>query len=245
MENITTAEGREEELLSHMQEGRFVMERNNSAISSCTFGTAITYNSSWLYDGAKRLLDIVLSVIGLVVLLPVFLVIAVCIKLEDRGDILYFREMIGLRGRSFSILKFRTMMPNADAYLEEHPELEQEYQKSMKLQDDPRITRVGRFLRKTYLDELPQLFNVLVGQMSFVGPRAIHQRELLLYGEYAEKRHSVKPGVTGLWQISPDRHRCYEDRIPLDMKYIEDRSLFLDLVILLKTPRVFIMATGV
>src|SRR5437588_330134 len=98
---------------------------------------------------------------------------------------------------------------------------------------------------KVYLDELPQLFNVLIGHMSLVGPRAIHQRELSLYGEYAEKRHSVKPGMTGLWQISPDRHRRYEERIPLDMQYIDDRSLFLDLVILFKTLKVCVIPTGV
>ncbi len=134
--------------------------------------------------------------------------------------------MIGLHGRRFTLLKFRTMIPDADAYLEKHPELKAEYQKNMKLQYDPRITRLGRFLRKTYLDELPQLFNVLVGQMSFVGPRAIHQRELAFMVSMW-RRESVKPGMTGLWQISPDRYRCYEDRISLDMRYIDTRSFFL------------------
>jgi lipopolysaccharide/colanic/teichoic acid biosynthesis glycosyltransferase len=104
---------------------------------------------------------------------------------------------------------------------------------------------LGGFLRKTYLDELPQLFNVLIGQMSLVGPRAIHQRELTLYGEFVEKRHSVKPGMTGLWQISPDRYRCYEERISLDMGYIDTRSFFLDLLILVKTIKVFLAQTGV
>ena len=217
----------------------------SAAFNSSTISIDIAHNSSLLRYASKRLLDIVLATFGIVVLIPVFLVIAVCIKLEDGGDILYFREMIGLRGRRFIMLKFRTMIPNADAYLEQHPELKLEYQKSMKLQYDPRITRLGRFLRKTYLDELPQLFNVLVGQMSFVGPRAIHQGELPLYGEYAEKRHSVKPGITGVWQISPDRHRCYEERIPLDMQYIDNHSFFLDLVILLKTLKVLIIPTGV
>ncbi len=237
MNTMIAPERREEEQVLYLVE--------RSAFSSSTY--IHQYGSpSYLFNCAlKRLLDIVLATIGIVVLLPVFFVIAVCIKLEDGGDILYFREMVGLHGRRFTMFKFRTMIPHADSYLEQHQELKLAFQENMKLQYDPRITRTGRFLRKVYLDELPQLFNVLIGHMSLVGPRAIHQRELSLYGEYAEKRHSVKPGMTGLWQINPDRHRCYEERIPLDMQYIDDRSLFLDLVILFKTLKVCISPTGV
>lgn len=236
MESMTTTEWREEDLSSYAT----VSSANSSTIS---IGTA--FSPSWVYRSAKRLLDIVLAIIAIVVFMPVFLVIALCIKLEDGGNILYFRKMIGLHGRCFTILKFRTMIPDADTYLEKHPELKAEYEKNMKLQHDPRITRLGRFLRKTYLDELPQLLNVLVGQMSLVGPRAIHQREQALYGEFVEKRHSVKPGMTGLWQISPDRYRCYEERISLDIRYIDTRSIFLDLVILIKTIKVLTAQTGV
>ena len=237
MESISTREWREEDLASNtVGSGAF----NSSAIS-----TNSIHNPSRPYCALKRFLDVVLAILGIVVLLPIFLIIAFYIKLEDGGDILYFREMIGLHGRRFTIFKFRTMIPDADVYLEQHPELKLEYQKNMKLQCDPRITRSGRFLRKTYLDELPQLFNVLLGQMSLVGPRAIHQRELALYGEYAGKRHSVKPGITGLWQISPDRYKYYGERIWLDIQYIDKRSLFLDLTILLKTIKVLIAKTGV
>ena len=220
----------------------YLVER--SAFSS-TMYTDTARNVSLFYLASKRLLDIVIATIAIVALLPVFFVIAVCIKFEDGGDIIYFREMIGLHGRRFTMFKFRTMIPHADSFLEQHPELKLAFQENMKLQHDPRITRTGRFLRKVYLDELPQLFNVLIGHMSLVGPRAIHQRELSLYGEYAEKRHSVKPGMTGLWQISPDRHRCYEERIPLDMQYIDACSLFLDIAILFKTLKVCIFPTGV
>lgn len=237
MENIATAERREEYLTFYTT--------GSSAFHSTAISTEITHNPSTLYHASKRLLDIVLATIGIGVLLVVFLIIAACIKLEDGGSILYFREMIGLDGRRFRMLKFRSMVPNADVYLEQHPELKLQYQKNMKLQYDPRVTRLGRFLRKTYLDELPQLFNVLLGQMSLVGPRAIHQRELALYGEYAGKRHSVKPGMTGLWQISPDRYSYYEKRISLDMQYIDKRSFFLDLVILVKTIKILIAKTGV
>jgi exopolysaccharide production protein ExoY len=198
-----------------------------------------------LYWGLKRLTDITLAILAIIVLSPIFLVIAICIKIEDRGNIIYSREMIGLRGRVFKIFKFRTMIPDAEVYLEEHPELKLEYQKNMKLQFDPRVTRLGKFLRKTYLDELPQLFNVLLGHMSLVGPRSLPAHELSLYGEYAQKRLTVKPGITGLWQISKTKHTTYDERIPLDMKYIDDRSLLLDFVILLKTLKVLTALTGV
>lgn len=197
------------------------------------------------YRLSKRLIDIVLALFGLVVLMPVLLVIAICIKLDDGGSILYFREMVGKHGQKFFMLKFRTMMHNADTYLEAHPELMREYKQSMKLKHDPRVTRVGRFLRKTYLDELPQLYNVLIGQMSLVGPRAIPQREQAFYGKYLRKRLSVQPGLTGLWQISSNRYRCYEDRIPLDMKYIDTRSLITDITIIVKTIWVCFVQTGV
>jgi exopolysaccharide production protein ExoY len=237
METTTSAKWREEGVTN--------TEMGSGAFFSGKVSEDIIRESSLLYNVLKRLLDVVFSTVGIVVLMPLFLAIAVCIKLQDGGNIFYFREMIGLRGRRFIMLKFRTMVPDADTYLEQKSELKLEYQKNMKLQYDPRITRLGRFLRKVYLDEFPQLFNVLAGHMSLVGPRAIHESELILYGEYAEKRHSVKPGITGLWQISPDRYRCYKDRIPLDMQYICNRSFFFDLAILLKTLKVFINPTGV
>src|SRR5438045_595424 len=119
---------------------------------------------SWLYAASKRLLDIVLSLIGIIVLFPVLLIIAVCIKKDDGGPVLHFREIVGRHGERFYALKFRTMIADADGYLEKHPELLKQYQENMKLVRDPRITHTGKFLRKTSLDELPQLFNVLVGQ---------------------------------------------------------------------------------
>src|SRR5947207_14434041 len=193
--------------------------------------TSAVCKPSLLYHISKRLLDITLSAIGIIGLLPIFLIIAICIKLDDGGEVLHFREIIGLNGRRFFALKFRTMIPNADEYLARHPELMRKYRQNMKLANDPRITRVGKFLRKTSLDELPQLCNVLVGQMSLVGPRIIHPSELPRYGEWAQKRLSVKPGVTGLWQVSRRQHFCYEERILLDMRYIDSRSLIADFAI--------------
>ena len=199
---------------------------------------------SKLYYTVKRLLDIVLSILGIVFLAPVFLCIALSIKIDDGGPVLHFREIIGKHGKRFYALKFRTMIPDADTYLAKHPELMQKFKQNMKLSQDPRITRTGRFLRKTSLDELPQLFNVLVGQMSLVGPRIIHPSELARYGEYGQKRLSVKPGITGLWQISGRQHISYDERVQLDMRYIDTRSFIVDLVILVKTLKVFIVHTG-
>lgn len=202
------------------------------------------HQPSALYYVCKRVCDILLSLIGIIVLMPVFLIIAVCIKLEDGGPILHFREIIGQHGKRFFALKFRTMICDADAYLAKHPELLRKYKQNMKLEHDPRITRVGRFLRKTSVDELPQLFNVLVGQMSLVGPRMIHPSELPRYGEYGPKRLSVKPGITGLWQISGRQRISYGERVLLDMQYIDTRSFIVDLAILVATLKVFIVHTG-
>lgn len=206
--------------------------------------TTWVHEPSMLYYIIKRTADIFLAAFGLVFLLPVFLMIALFIKLDDGGDVLHFREIIGMNGKRFYALKFRTMRADADEYLAKHPELMRKYQQNMKLEKDPRITQAGRFLRKTSLDELPQLFNVLVGQMSLVGPRIIHPSELPRYGEYAEKRLSVKPGITGLWQISGRQHISYDERILLDMRYIDHRSHVVDFTILVKTLKVFIVHTG-
>ncbi len=213
-------------------------------MSAGVMSTAIIREPSLLYYAAKRIIDMVLAAFGILVLIPVFLIIALCIKLDDGGHILHFREIVGKHGRRFFALKFRTMIPNADDYLAKHPELMRKYQQNMKLLRDPRITRIGRFLRKTSLDELPQLFNVLVGQMSLVGPRIIHPSELPRYGEWAQKRLSVRPGITGLWQISGRQHISYDERVLLDMRYIDHRSCMMDLTILLKTLKVFIIHTG-
>jgi lipopolysaccharide/colanic/teichoic acid biosynthesis glycosyltransferase len=214
------------------------------SIHAAVISTGIVCEPSTLYHVSKRIIDILLAFFGIILLIPAFLIIAAYIKLDDGGNVLHFREIIGLYGRRFYALKFRTMRPDADEYLARHPELLRMYQQNMKLECDPRITKIGRFLRKTSLDELPQLFNVLVGQMSLVGPRIIHPSELPRYGDWSQKRLSVKPGITGLWQISGRQHISYDERILLDMRYIDNRSLIVDLTILLKTLKVFIVHTG-
>lgn len=208
-------------------------------------GIHVTTEPTWFYYFFKRTIDIVGALSGLLVLLPLFLLIALCIKIDDGGDVLYFREIIGQQGKRFYALKFRTMRPDADAYLEQHPKLKAQYLKNMKLIGDPRVTRMGKFLRKTSMDELPQLVNVLLGQMSLVGPRIIHPSELPRYGAFAHKRLSVRPGITGLWQISGRQHISYAERVMLDTRYIDTRSCLGDLFILLKTLKVVFIPTGV
>ena len=237
MEQISAA-------LPNRAEETLASQAKTGSVLTGIISTGIVREPSILYHVSKRILDILLSFFGIVLLIPVFLIIAIYIKLDDGGDILHFREIVGLHGRRFYALKFRTMRQDADAYLARHPELMRKYLQNMKLDRDPRITKVGRFLRKTSLDELPQLFNVLVGQMSLVGPRIIHPSELPRYGEWSQKRLSVKPGITGLWQISGRQHISYDERVLLDMRYIDNRSLIVDFTILLKTLKVFIVHTG-
>ncbi len=237
MEQISAA-------LPNRAEETLASQAKTGSVLTGIISTGIVREPSILYHVSKRILDILLSFFGIVLLIPVFLIIAIYIKLDDGGDILHFREIVGLHGRRFHALKFRTMRQDADAYLARHPELMRKYLQNMKLDRDPRITKAGRFLRKTSLDELPQLFNVLVGQMSLVGPRIIHPSELPRYGEWSQKRQSVKPGITGLWQISGRQHISYDERVLLDMRYIDNRSLIVDFTILLKTLKVFIVHTG-
>jgi len=216
-----------------------------STVEEVSIEEEVTFReSAALFRFLKRLIDIVFSLLGILLLVPIFLIVAVSIKLDDGGEIFHFREIVGLKNRRFFAFKFRTMIPDADAYLVNHPQLMQEYKQNMKLEYDPRITRIGGFLRRTSLDELPQLFNVLIGQMTLVGPRMIHPMELPRYGKYAQKRLSVKPGITGLWQLYGRRQDSLETRIALDMQYIDSRTILLDLVILLKTARVFVIQTG-
>lgn len=192
----------------------------------------------------KRLLDVTLSVSALIGLLPVMLTVAILVKLSSPGPILYRRTVQGYRGRPFAVLKFRSMIQNAHELMKTDPQLFAEYQRTLKIANDPRITPIGRILRKTSLDELPQLINVIRGDMSLVGPRMLGDIELEKYGEWRSKVLGVKPGITGLWQISGRHRTSFEERVRLDMYYIDHWSLVLDLVILLKTPFAVIGMAG-
>lgn len=187
----------------------------------------------------KRLMDTSLGFIASVLLLPLILLLALLIRLESPGAPFYGHTRIGRGGRRFRAWKLRTMVQNADQvleqHLEQHPELRQEWEELQKLRDDPRITRVGRWLRKTSLDELPQLWNVLVGEMSLVGPRPIVENEIARYGDLFDTYLQVRPGLTGLWQVSGRNDTTYEERVRLDAYYVRNWSPWLDIYILART----------
>lgn len=191
---------------------------------------------------AKRLIDLLLSFLGAFVFIPATLVIALLIKKEDGGPVFYGHTRIGRGGEAIKILKFRTMVMNADKvlkdYLAKDPALAKEWEENHKLRNDPRITRIGRFLRKTSLDELPQVWNVVKGELSFVGPRPIVEDEIRKYGEDGfELYKKVLPGLTGYWQVSGRSNTSYEKRVALDSFYIRNWSVWLDIYIIACTPR--------
>lgn len=198
----------------------------------------------------KRIFDILFSVVALILLSPIFLLIALSIKCLCGGSVIYAQERIGRGGRRFKCYKFRTMFPNAEAglhkLLEISPEMRAEWDRSFKLKNDPRITPIGHFLRRSSMDELPQFWNVLKGDLSIVGPRPVVEDELHQY--YREKAHiilSIRPGITGLWQISGRSDlENYEKRVALDEHYVEHRAFFSDLKIVLKTIPCVIFSRG-
>lgn len=196
----------------------------------------------------KRIMDLTLSLLTAALLLPFLLLIAACICLESPGSPFFRQRRIGLGGRPIHILKFRTMVPDAEArlaeYLNRSPELRREWEADQKLRHDPRITRVGRFLRRSSLDELPQLWNVLCGEMSLVGPRPIVENEIDRYGSAYNAYIRVRPGITGLWQVSGRNDLPYPQRVQLDRYYISNWSTWLDLLILARTVPVALGCKG-
>nr|WP_038472499.1 undecaprenyl-phosphate galactose phosphotransferase WbaP [Acidithiobacillus caldus] len=196
----------------------------------------------------KRSFDLIGSLLLILLLSPVFVAIAWRIRKEDGGPVFFRQTRVGRDGKSFGCLKFRSMVPDAEArlqrYLAENPAIAEEYQRNFKLRDDPRVTRIGRFLRRSSLDELPQLFNVLRGDMSLVGPRPLIARETERYGDNISLYRLVRPGITGLWQISGRSETTFTDRSVLDAWYIKNWTLWYDIVILLRTVRVVLRRDG-
>jgi exopolysaccharide biosynthesis polyprenyl glycosylphosphotransferase len=183
----------------------------------------------------KRLLDYSLAIPALIFISPILLIIAIAVKLDSPGPIIHRRRVMGVNGRQIDAYKFRSMYINGDEILAAYPELQKELAETHKLKDDPRVTRIGNFLRKYSLDELPQFFNVLRGEMSLVGPRMISPEEICEYDHWDINLLTVAPGITGLWQVSGRSDVTYEQRVRYDMHYIRNWSIWMDLQILFQT----------
>lgn len=196
----------------------------------------------------KRCFDVTAAFLGILLLSPLFLMLAALVKFSDGGRVFYGHRRIGRNGEVFQCLKFRTMVENGDevlaAYFAGRPEARKEWLATRKLQDDPRITDVGKVLRKLSLDELPQIFNILAGHMSLVGPRPVVKDELELYGPAADHYLRTRPGLTGLWQVSGRNDVSYGTRIAFDTHYVENWSFLVDLKIIAMTIPAVISSRG-
>ena len=199
----------------------------------------IKKRNSNFYKLYKNLLDFLFSIFFLIASLPFFLLISLLIKLSSRGPIFFLQERIGKNNIPFKCIKFRTMHPEAKDILEnllmKDEKLKIEFEQTHKIKNDPRITTIGKLLRKTSLDELPQFINVLKNEMSIVGPRPIVNKEKRKYGKNLKKVLSVRPGITGLWQVSGRNNLTYKTRVKLDLNYIENYNLLMDIRILIRT----------
>lgn len=185
----------------------------------------------------KRFIDIIGSLLGLVILSPVFLILGIMIKIEDpKGPVFYSHKRVGKNGNMIPVYKFRSMFQNADQMIKDFtPEQKKEFNENFKLKNDPRITKIGNFIRKTSLDELPQLLNVLKGEMTIVGPRPITVEELEKYGEHQSVYLSMDSGLTGMWQAYGRSDTSYEERVQMDVRYYQNQSLLLDFKIVVGT----------
>jgi len=192
----------------------------------------------------KTALDYAVSIPALIVLSPLLLAIAVLVKLESPGPVIHRRRVMGINGRQFDAFKFRSMRQDADRILADNPELAAELARNHKIKSDPRVTRVGAFLRRYSLDELPQLLNVIRREMSLVGPRMISPEEMARYDQWGINLLTTLPGLTGLWQVSGRADLEYADRVRLDMHYIRNWSIWLDLQLLWQTPPAVLRTRG-
>ena len=206
---------------------------------SSLLAVEIIRNQSRYGRTLKRVGDVVFSLLVLTLGSPIFILIGILVKLSSPGSIFYIQKRVGRNYREFGCIKFRTMYKNADDLLpnllEKYPLMRKEFEKDFKLRRDPRITKLGRFLRRSSLDELPQFFNVLKGEMSVVGPRPIVSNEINKYNLFMEEVISVRPGLTGLWQVSRRNNLSYKKRVELDLFYARNRNFILDLEIILLT----------
>lgn len=193
------------------------------------------YNKSKFYFFFKRIIDILGSTIGIILLSPVMLITAVAIKLESKGPIIFAQVRVGQNGEEFKMFKFRSMIQNAEDLLRDLKDKNEMSGPMFKIKDDPRITRVGKLIRKTSIDELPQLFNIFIGNMSFVGPRPNLPNEVAKFSEYHKQKLIAKPGLTCFWQVMGRNNIDFEQWMELDLKYLEERSIVLDIKLIFRT----------
>lgn len=196
------------------------------------------------YEKIKRFFDICLSTAALVVLSPLLLVIAILIYLEDKGPVIYSQTRIGKDGRAFKLYKFRSMCVDADERLRDLQKLNERDGPVFKIRDDPRVTKIGKIIRKTCIDELPQLVNIIKGDMSIVGPRPPLPNEVEQYNSYQKQRLLVVPGLTCYWQIQKGEETTFDEWVELDLKYIKERSILLDFRLILLTFKVILSGKG-
>ena len=198
-----------------------------------------------IYKIVKRLFDFFASLIASIITLPFFIIIAIAIKIDSHGPVFFIHHRIGRNGSSLPILKFRTMVVGAENMIKDFtPEQKKEWEQNFKLEHDPRITRIGHFLRKTSIDELPQLYNILLGQLSIVGPRPVTKEEIEKYGKNKNKILSVTPGLTGWWACNGRSNIDYKERMELELYYVEHASILLDLKIILRTVKITLSHEG-
>ena len=192
--------------------------------------------SKKVYIKIKRVIDIILASIALILLSPLFAIIAIAIKLDSKGPVFFAHKRIGKNGKIIKLYKFRSMVINAEELIKSFtPEQMKEYKENYKLTNDPRITKVGKFLRKTSLDELPQLINIINGDLSIIGPRPVIADELEKYGTNKDKFLSVTPGLTGYWAANGRSNTTYEQRMQMELFYIDNMSLKMDIKVFFKT----------
>jgi exopolysaccharide biosynthesis polyprenyl glycosylphosphotransferase len=221
-----------------MSSGLYEIITTGMTVSEFAYVPLVTINKARLTgldEALKLFLDYCITIPGLILLSPFLLLIALIVKLDSPGPVIHRRRVMGMNGKTFDAFKFRSMHLNGDQRLEAHPELKAELVLNQKIRNDPRITRVGRFIRKSSIDELPQLINVLRREMSFVGPRMISPEEVVKYSQWDINLLTVRPGITGLWQVSGRSDVSYEERVQMDMYYIRNWTIWLDFQIIINT----------
>ncbi len=192
-------------------------------------------NKSFSYFFIKRIIDLVFSILGIILLSPIMLITAIAIKIESKGPVIFSQIRVGKDGKHFKMYKFRSMVQNAEELKEKLLSQNEMSGPMFKMKEDPRITKVGKFIRKTSIDELPQLFNVIKGDMSLVGPRPNLPKEVAQFSEYHKLKLKAKPGLTCYWQVMGRNSIGFEEWMELDIKYIRERSIWLDLKLIFRT----------